>query len=144
MFERLFGSLDENPADRRQRLRNEISILDYVSDDTRRLTNQLGPSDHRKIDEYLTSVREIERRIQLAEKDDRANYAVVRKTHRRPGRFRRLCQIDVRSHAGGFPNRHHARLNLHDRAAKAACAPIAKLEFPMPIIPSRITPAIRN
>jgi hypothetical protein len=71
VFERLFGSLDENPADRQQRLRNEISILDYVSDDTRRLTNQLGPSDHRKIDEYLTSVREIERRIQLAEKDDR-------------------------------------------------------------------------
>ena len=71
VFERLFGALDENPADRRQRLRNEISILDYVSDDTRRLTNQLGPSDHRKIDEYLTSVREIERRIQLAEKDDR-------------------------------------------------------------------------
>src|SRR3984885_1656979 len=71
VFERLFGSLDENPADRQQRLRNEISILDYVSDDTRRLTNQLGPSDHRKIDEYLTSVREIERRIQLAEKEDR-------------------------------------------------------------------------
>jgi hypothetical protein len=71
VFERLFGALDENPADRQQRLRNEISILDYVSDDTRRLTNQLGPSDHRKIDEYLTSVREIERRIQLAEKDDR-------------------------------------------------------------------------
>src|SRR5579863_5612775 len=43
VFERLFGALDENPADRQQRLRNEISILDYVSDDTRRLTNQLGP-----------------------------------------------------------------------------------------------------
>jgi hypothetical protein len=71
VFERLFGALDENPADRQLRLRNEISILDYVSEDTRRLTNQLGPSDHRKIDEYLTSVREIERRIQLAEKDDR-------------------------------------------------------------------------
>jgi Protein of unknown function (DUF1552) len=71
VFERLFGSLDENPADRMQRLHNEISILDYVFDDTRRLTNQLGSSDHRKIDEYLTSVREIERRIQIAEKDDR-------------------------------------------------------------------------
>ncbi len=71
VFERLFGSLDENPADRMKRLHNEISILDYVSDDMRRLTNQLGPSDHRKIDEYLTSLREIERRIQIAEKDDR-------------------------------------------------------------------------
>jgi hypothetical protein len=70
VFERLFGSLDENPADRNQRLRNETSILDYVLDDTRRLTGQLGAGDHRKIDEYLTSVREIERRVQFAEKDD--------------------------------------------------------------------------
>ena len=70
VFERLFGAIDENPADRAKRLRNETSILDYVLDDTRRLTTQLGPSDRRKIDEYLTSVREIERRIQLAEKDD--------------------------------------------------------------------------
>jgi hypothetical protein len=70
VFERLFGSLDENPADRLKRLRNEASILDYVLDDTRRLTSRLGSSDHRKLDEYLTSVREIERRIQFAEKDD--------------------------------------------------------------------------
>jgi hypothetical protein len=71
VFERLFGSMGENPAERQKRLRNESSILDYVFDDTRRLTGQLGSSDHRKIDEYLTSVREIERRIELAEKDDR-------------------------------------------------------------------------
>jgi hypothetical protein len=70
VFERLFGSLDENPVDRKKRQGNETSILDYVLDDTRRLTRQLGSSDHRKIDEYLTSVREIERRIQFAEKDD--------------------------------------------------------------------------
>jgi hypothetical protein len=70
VFERLFGSLDENPVDRKKRQGSETSILDYVLDDTRRLTRQLGSSDHRKIDEYLTSVREIERRIQFAEKDD--------------------------------------------------------------------------
>jgi hypothetical protein len=69
VFERLFGALDENPADRRKRQRNETSILDFVLDDTRRLASQLGATDHRKIDEYLTSVREIERRIQLSEKD---------------------------------------------------------------------------
>jgi hypothetical protein len=70
VFERLFGALDENPMDRGKRLRNETSILDYVFEDSRRLTSQLGPSDQRKIDEYLTSLREIERRIQFAEKDD--------------------------------------------------------------------------
>src|SRR3984957_3619804 len=69
VFERLFGALDENPADRRKRLRNETSILDYVLDDTRRLAGQLGSSDHRKLDEYLTSLREIERRIQVSEND---------------------------------------------------------------------------
>jgi hypothetical protein len=69
VFERLFGARDENPVDRRKRLSNETSILDYVLDDTRRLTAQLGSSGHRKLDEYLTSVREIERRIQVAEKD---------------------------------------------------------------------------
>jgi len=72
VFERLFGAIDENPADRRKRLRDETSILDFVLDDTRRLTSQLGSSDNRKIDEYLTSVREIERRIQLSEKNDNA------------------------------------------------------------------------
>ncbi|MGA2877910.1 MAG: DUF1552 domain-containing protein [Bryobacteraceae bacterium] len=70
VFERLFGAIDENPADRRQRQQNEGSIFDYVLDDARRLVQELGPSDHRKIDEYLTSVREIERRIQFAEEAD--------------------------------------------------------------------------
>jgi Protein of unknown function (DUF1552) len=74
VFERLFGSLDENPADRQKRQRDETSILDYVFDATCRLTRQLGRSDQRKIDEYLTSVREIERRIQIAEKDDDQNF----------------------------------------------------------------------
>jgi hypothetical protein len=69
VFERLFGSIDENPVDRLQRQRDETSILDYVLDDTRRLNAQLVASDRGKIDEYLTSVREIERRIQLAEAD---------------------------------------------------------------------------
>jgi hypothetical protein len=69
VFERLFGSIDENPVERLQRQRDETSILDYVLDDSRRLNAQLGPSDRGKIDEYLTSIREIERRIQLAEND---------------------------------------------------------------------------
>src|SRR5581483_11135260 len=71
VFERLFGARDENPADRMRRLHDETSILDYVLDDTRRVMAQAGASDQRKIDEYLTSVREIERRIQFAERDDR-------------------------------------------------------------------------
>jgi Protein of unknown function (DUF1552) len=68
-FERLFGAADEKPPERLKRWRNETSILDYVLDDSRHLSAELASSDRAKIDEYLTSVREIERRIQLAEID---------------------------------------------------------------------------
>jgi hypothetical protein len=87
VFETLFGSLDENPLDRRKRQRYETSILDYVSEDTRRLTGQLGRSDHHKIDEYLSSVREIERRIQLSEKDDPARAPSIEKPNGIPADF---------------------------------------------------------
>ncbi len=68
-FERLFGvadfSLDEKTRTRRAQQRK--SILDLVRDDTQQLAKTLGTNDRRKIDEYLTAVREIEKRIQLAE-----------------------------------------------------------------------------
>lgn len=71
VFERLFGNSkpqqrDENLA-RREALRK--SILDYISDDARRLQQRLGGTDQRKLDEYLTAVREIERRIERVEKE---------------------------------------------------------------------------
>ena len=72
VFERLFGAADEKPADRLKRWRNETSILDYVLEDSRRLNTELASSDRAKVNEYFTSVREIERRIQLAEKDSAA------------------------------------------------------------------------
>jgi len=68
-FERLFGAEPETPEVRARRQRYEKSILDFVLDDTRQLTRQLGPTDRRKMDEYLSAVREIERRIQMAELD---------------------------------------------------------------------------
>lgn len=64
-FERLFGRSDDNKA-REERNFYRKSILDFVSDDTRKLTPQLGQNDRRKLDEYLTSVREVEQRIERA------------------------------------------------------------------------------
>jgi hypothetical protein len=65
VFERLFAGPDAREADagrtRRDALRQ--SVLDFVADDARRLQSQLGRADQRKLDEYLTGVREIERRI---------------------------------------------------------------------------------
>jgi hypothetical protein len=70
VFERLFGSGFESPEARARRQRDEKSILDFVANDTRRLSGQLGPTDRRKMDEYLSAVREIERRIEMTEKDN--------------------------------------------------------------------------
>ena len=80
VFERLFGSQDENPAERAKRLSNETSILDYVLDDARGLIARLAPPDRGKIDQYLTSVREIERRIQVAESQSQAEPSIERPT----------------------------------------------------------------
>src|SRR5262252_1942167 len=70
-FERLFGTEDLrlDPETRARRAKYRKSILDMVADDTRNLVKTLGPADRRKMDEYLFSVREIERRIESAEKD---------------------------------------------------------------------------
>lgn len=70
-FERLFGTedLSLDPKTRARRLRYRKSILDMAREDTRQLVSTLGPNDKRKMDEYLTSVREIELRIEKAEKE---------------------------------------------------------------------------
>ena len=72
-FERLFGAFDAglDPETRARRMFYRRSILDTVSERTRALVVDLGPSDRRKVDEYLSSIREIERRIELAEQDMR-------------------------------------------------------------------------
>jgi hypothetical protein len=65
VFDRLFGNAaDESSSTRRGRYRQ--SILDFVGDDARRLRGRLGGGDRRKLDEYLTGVREIERRVAAA------------------------------------------------------------------------------
>jgi hypothetical protein len=71
VFERLFGDIDTSlsPEVRARRLRYRRSILDLVSERTSRLSADLGQSDKRKLDEYLSSIREIERRIERAEQD---------------------------------------------------------------------------
>ncbi|MEQ9409380.1 MAG: DUF1552 domain-containing protein [Fuerstiella sp.] len=66
-FERIFGTPDAAAQlERRNRFRK--SILDFVGDDAARLQQKLGGNDRQKLDEYFTSVREIEQRI------DRANH----------------------------------------------------------------------
>lgn len=65
VFERLFtnGRAGESTAARARREKYSQSVLDFVSDDAKRLSDKLGGADRRKMDEYLTAVREIEQRI---------------------------------------------------------------------------------
>jgi hypothetical protein len=66
IFERLFGN-GETPEARRTQMRKDKSILDAVTGEIEGLRKVLGPADRRMVGEYLDAVREVERRIQLAE-----------------------------------------------------------------------------
>jgi hypothetical protein len=68
VFERLFGSSDStDPRVRASRLKQDKSLLDSVSDRVNQLQKELGKADNRKVDDYLASLRDVERRIQKAE-----------------------------------------------------------------------------
>ena len=69
VFERLFGDRFRSDSDisRSRREMDRRSILDFVAGDAQELGEKLGGADRRKLDEYLTAVREVERRIQTAQ-----------------------------------------------------------------------------
>jgi hypothetical protein len=72
VFETLFGE-GGSTAERRAALRAKASLLDSVTEEITRLQNTLGPSDRRRVTEYLDAVREVERRIQQAEANAQDN-----------------------------------------------------------------------
>ena len=69
VFERLFGGGTEKERKNglAKRRAEKRSILDIVMDDAQSMNNQLGRNDRNKLDEYITGVREIERRIEKVE-----------------------------------------------------------------------------
>lgn len=71
VFERLFGpgDLDPDPARRAREQQYQRSILDVVTGDAQRLSSSLGGTDKRKLDEYLSSIRDVEKRIQSTERN---------------------------------------------------------------------------
>ncbi|MBV8907288.1 MAG: DUF1552 domain-containing protein [Acidobacteriia bacterium] len=75
VFDRMFGD-GATVEERLERIEQERSILDAVTSDVRHLERKLGPNDRNRVAEYLDTVREIERRIQLAEKQNSSNIAV--------------------------------------------------------------------
>jgi len=67
VFERMFGQ-GGSPSERLARIQEDRSILDAITKEATALQLQLGPSDRQTMNQYLENVREIERRIQRAEK----------------------------------------------------------------------------
>jgi len=69
VFIQLFGEGD-TPAEREAIANQTRSLLDLISDRTAALQRQIGPSDRRRLDAYLETVREIERRVEMAGQRD--------------------------------------------------------------------------
>jgi hypothetical protein len=71
VFERLFGTMDPSldAATRARRAQYKNSILDLTRESTQALVKDLGALDKRKLDEYLSAIREVEQGIRKAEED---------------------------------------------------------------------------
>jgi hypothetical protein len=67
VFDRMFGD-GATAQERLQRIDTQRSILDAVTGQVRRLQGGLGVRDRSRVAEYLDAVREIERRIQISER----------------------------------------------------------------------------
>jgi hypothetical protein len=97
VFERLFGGgRDEDRAGRKAARR---SVLDFIRSDSGRLAARLGATDRRKLDEYFTSLREVERRMELlADRPDRPlppDAAPPEKPESHEARLRLMCDLLV-------------------------------------------------
>ena len=96
VFERLFGDGEStDPAARAMRQRQNRSLLDFVLEDAKRISPTLGASDSRKMSDYLDSVREVERRIQNAEKQNSqaSNIPVIERPDGVPPTFEEHIQL---------------------------------------------------
>jgi len=70
IFERLFGEAGSDMKARRAIQREDKSIIDAVNADVKRLQGKVGGQDRAKVDQYLEAIRDVERRMSLAQKQD--------------------------------------------------------------------------
>ncbi len=67
VFERLFGEGGNSDA-RRSALHNRASLLDSFTSDIAKIKGRVGAADRARLDQYLDSIREVEREIERGEK----------------------------------------------------------------------------
>ena len=97
------------PRTRTGDARYRRSILDFVTGDTKKLQTSLGPTDRRKLEEYLSSIREVERQLEKAEKESIAGQSRHGQALRRAARLRRALQADERHDHHRVPGGHDPR-----------------------------------
>ena len=89
VFGRMFGDADApvSPEERAQRRARRQSVLDFVLEDAHRLRSSVGPTDRQKLDEYFTSLRDVERRIEASEREDRPPAPAMRQPQGIPANY---------------------------------------------------------
>ena len=112
VFLQLFGEGD-TPQERASISHQTNSILDLILDRTKKLQGELGSSDRAVLDGYLESVREIERRTQMAGAKDLSGLKIPDAPIGELDDFRRTGEVDVRPDRAGLSGRPHPRGFLH-------------------------------
>ena len=121
VFERLFGE-GGNAAARRSALRNRASLLDSFTEDIARIKQRVGVPDRVRLDQYLDSVRQVEREIERAEQAVSGQQdARSRSAGRRSRGVRRPREAHVRPADSGLSGGYHARRHIpaHARAEQS-------------------------
>lgn len=94
VFENLFGDSDStDPKVRRAQIEGQRSILDFVTQGVTDLLKSLGSSDRTKLAEYLDAIRDVERRIEVAEKQTSQELPTVDRPIGIPATFREHAKL---------------------------------------------------
>ena len=94
IFERLFGDTGStDPAVRKARLGKDASLLDSVTERASEMSKKLGAGDKTKLSQYLEAVRDVERRVQMAEAQSDRELPVVEQPAGIPDTFKEHARL---------------------------------------------------
>ena len=94
VFERLFGdSNSTDPAVRMDRIRKDKSLLDSLTEGVSRLMGSVGPQDRARLNQYFDAMRDVERRIQMAEEQSAREMPVFDRPVGAPASFEEHAQL---------------------------------------------------
>ena len=115
LFERMFGGDGATAEQRVARLRDNLSILDGVTASVKDLSKGIDSKDKARVNDYLENVREIERRIAKAEKQnsESTDYGAPEAPVGIPDSFADHANAVVRPVGHRLPGQHHQRRQLH-------------------------------